>query len=182
MAPCAALLLIGAGCVRTDQKLYAAAAPGIASFGHWASETLYLGGCAPFVVERRIDGAWVDVGPPFHCVWDGIAVAVEPDERIETPFDAPSDSGSYRLRYEYGARCQPGRPLHDAKCEFRSSAFSNTFEVEREICDANEPECRFVPAAPNYLCDDGEHFGGPSGQCTRDPSSGRCGYEFLRCP
>ena len=175
-------LLAASGCARTDADLYTAGDAGEATFHNFLTETLYLSGCAPFVFERSLDGDWVDQGPPFHCIWEGIAVPVAQEERIKTPFDAPYDSGIYRLRYDVGARCQPDVPLSQAQCEVRNEVVSDEFEVERELCDASEPDCRHVPAAPNILCEDGVHFAGPAAECTRDPASGRCGYEFLRCP
>jgi hypothetical protein len=180
---CAAgfVLFSAAGCAETDRDLYLADEAGQASFSNTLRMPVYLGGCAPFVTERSLDGKWVELGPPFVCIWEGIAVEVASYETVTTPFQAPRDSGLYRLRYGVSAACEPDLPLSQAHCAFEHAAFSNEFEVERELCDPDEFGCRFVPGAPNFLCDDGVHFGGPSGECTRDPSTGACGYEFLSC-
>ena len=178
----AAFFLVSAGCAETDRDVYTAAEPGIATFQNPLKIPLYLPGCAPFVFERSLDGTWVDIGPPFVCFWEGIAVAVGMYESVETPFNAPNDTGIYRLRYAYAMRCEPDLPLSQANCQVERDVRSNEFEVERELCDPNEFGCQFVPGAPNFLCADGEHFGGPASECTRDPASGACGYEFLSCP
>jgi hypothetical protein len=175
-------LLLLTGCAWTDEESYTAGDSGIATIRNLASMPIYLGGCAPFVFQRRFSGAWFDLGPPFVCVWEGIAVEVLRHEDLETPFTAPSDTGLYRLRYPFGLRCDPDLPLSQANCEATSELVSREFEVGRELCAPEEFSCRFVPAAPNYLCEDGIHIGGPSGECTRDPTSGACGYEFLSCP
>jgi hypothetical protein len=178
----AAISLIGTGCAETDREIYTAAEPGIATFQNPFTNPLYLPGCAPFVFERSLDATWVEIGPPFVCFWEGIAVVVETNESVETLFNAPNDSGIYRLRYTVGARCEPDLPLSQANCRVVHDVPSNEFEVERELCDPSEFGCQFVPGAPNYLCPDGEHFGGPASECTWDPATGRCGYEFLSCP
>ena len=49
------------------------------------------------------------------------------------------------------------------------AVFINEFEVERELCDTDEFACRFLPGAPNFLCADGIHFGGPSGAARATP-------------
>jgi hypothetical protein len=131
----AAISLIGTGCAETDREIYTAAEPGIAT---------------PFVFERSLDATWVEIGPPFVCFWEGIAVVVETNESVETLFNAPNDSGIYRLRYTVGARCEPDLPLSQANCRVVHDVPSNEFEVERELCDPSEFGCQFVPGAPNY--------------------------------
>lgn len=173
---------LGWGCAETDEALYTAGEAGVATFYNPIQDPVFLPGCAPFVFEHSLDGAWNETGPPFHCVWEGTAVVVAWRESIETPFDAPADSGVYRLRYDVGRNCKPDVPLSEAECEFHGFVHSEPFEVERELCEPSEPDCHFAPAGPNFLCEDGVHVGGPSSECTRDPSSGRCGYEHLRCP
>jgi hypothetical protein len=178
----AAACSLGAGSATTDRDAYTAAEPGIATFHNSAEMPLYLPGCAPFVFERSLEGGWVDIGPPYLCVWEGIAVAVGMDESLDTVFDAPSDSGIYRLRYAYGARCEMDVPLSEAQCQIEGDVRSNPFEVQRESCDPAESGCQFRPAAPNILCADGTHVGGPASECTMNPASGECGYEILSCP
>jgi len=173
---------LGAGSATTDRDAYAAAEPGVATFHNSLEMPLYLPGCAPFVFERSLEGGWVVVGPPYLCVWEGIAVAVEMNENLDTGFDAPGDSGIYRLRYAYGARCEMDVPLSEAQCQVEGDVRSHPFEVRREVCDPAEFGCQFRPAAPNFLCADGTHVGGPASECTMDPASGECGYEILGCP
>jgi len=176
------LLFVTIGCAETDQEIYVAGEPGLATFTNTLKEPVYLPGCAPFVTERSLDGEWIDQGPPFVCIWEGIAVEVGPSEAVETPFDAPTESGVYRIRYGVSARCEPGLPLSQANCQLEDMPRTAAFTVERELCDPSDRGCRFVPAAPNFLCEDGVNFGGPAAECTRDPISGACGYEFLSCP
>lgn len=178
------LTVAGTGCwVETDRSLYTAGDPGTATLTNRLNVPLSLAGCAPFVFERSLDGDWLDLGPPYLCFWEGIALSVNPKESVETAFDAPADSGRYRLRFDAAAICEPGLPLSQAKCAIPDLAlYSAPFEVERELCDGSEEGCRFVPAAPNFLCEDGEHIAGPASECTRDPSTQQCGYEFLDCP
>lgn len=176
------LWLAALGCADTDQEIYLAGDPGLATITNTLKAPIYLPGCAPFTTERSLDGSWVDLGPPFVCAWEGIAVELAPKQSLETPFTAPTDTGLYRVKYTLGARCEPDLPLSQANCKFEGLERFAFFEVERELCDPSEFGCQFVPGAPNYLCDDGVHFGGPSGECTRDPVSGDCGYEFLSCP
>lgn len=176
------LLFSAMGCAETDQDLYFAGDEGKSTLTNTLRMPVYLGGCAPFVTERSLDGRWVEIGPPFVCIWEGIAVEIGPYESVTTPFDAPADTGRYRHRYDVRAACEPDLPLSQAQCEFERLVYTNEFEVERELCDPKEFGCRFIPGAPNFLCADGLHFGGPSGDCTRDPSTGTCGYEFLSCP
>lgn len=176
------LVLALLGCADTDQAVYTAGAPGVATFYNPVQDPVFLAGCAPFVFERRLDGAWSETGPPFVCVWEGNAVVVEWRQSVDTPFDAPADSGLYRLNYEVGRNCKPDQPLSQAGCEFSGPVHSDSFEVERELCEPSDPGCRHAPAAPNVLCEDGVHVSGPASECTRDPSTGGCGYEFLRCP
>jgi hypothetical protein len=166
----------------TDGDLYLALAIATAVFDNASNDTVYLGGCAQFGIERRLDGIWMDVGPPFLCVWPGFASPVEPDEFVETDFDVPSDSGLYRLRYDFGEDCDPRQPLGPASCARTGSVYSNTFEVVREMCDRDAPGCQFRPGMPTLLCRDGVSASGPDDFCTFDPTTGRCGYEILSCP
>jgi hypothetical protein len=115
-------------------------------------------------------------------VWEGIAQEVAAKEIIETPFQAPAHSGQYRLNYFVNASCDPGMSLIQAGCKIEDIPSMTEFEVERELCEVSEHACQFTPAAPNYLCDDGVSLGGPANQCTREPSTGECGYELLSCP
>jgi len=183
-----ALLALGFGLLaacsaETDQSLYVAGEAGTATFSNRSrAVTAYLPGCAPFTLERSLSGKWTEIGPPWVCVWEGIAVAVGPRSSLETPFTAPSASGRYRLRYDVSLGCNPGLPLSQADCKRQQAVPTDPFEVERELCDPAEQGCQFVPLAPNFLCDDGVSVGGPAGVCTRDPASGQCGYEFLSCP
>lgn len=178
----AAVLFLSTGCAETDRDLYTAFEPAVATFRNpLEAIPVYLPGCSPFVIERSLEGAWINVGPPFVCFWEGFAVPVGMNGSLETSFHAPTDTGIYRLRYAIGAHCAPDLPLSQAGCQFESFVRSNEFEVERELCDPDEFGCRFVPGAPNFLCSDGEHVGGPAEECTRDPS-GACGYEILSCP
>ena len=190
----ALILVVTSGCGWTDQTVYVAGAPGHSTFHNPAvrpmtssthirqAPSVFLSGCAPFVTERSLDGVWVELGPPFVCVWEGIAVEVAPGESVVTPFQAPTETGLYRHRYDYGVACEPDLPLSQAGCDSTESTATPGFEVERELCDPTEFGCRFVPGAPNFLCSDGIHFGGPAAECTRDPLTGSCGYEFLSCP
>lgn len=166
----------------TDSDIYTAGESGLATFRNLTKEPLFLPGCSPFVFEQSLDGLWEFVGPPFVCVWEGFAVAIGEDERDETWFVAPNESGFYRLRYDYSLGCEPDLPLSQANCASEAVVYSNEFEVERELCEPTQFGCRFVPAAPNFLCPDGVNISGPSEECTRDPASGVCGYEFLSCP
>lgn len=166
----------------TDADLYFALAVATAVFDNASDDTVYLGGCAPFQIERRLDGIWMDIGPPFVCIWPGFALPVEPDEWIETDFDIPSDSGLYRLRYDFGEDCDPAQPLSAAHCATTGSVYSNEFEVMREACEPDERGCRFRPGMPTLLCQDGVNVSGPDDLCTRDPTTGQCGYEILSCP
>jgi hypothetical protein len=166
----------------TDGDIYTAGEMGTATFEILTQRSVYLPGCAPFVFEQSLDQKWIVIGPPFVCVWEGLAVAVATNEIVETQFDAPRDTGIYRLRYDYSMGCEPNRPLSQANCSSEAVAYSNEFEVARELCDPVEFGCRFMPAAPNFLCADGVNLGGPAGECTRNPVSGECGYEFLSCP
>lgn len=166
----------------TDSDIYSAADSAIATFRNLGHETLYLPGCSPFVFEQSLDGTWGFVGQPLVCFWEGFAVAIGANEIDEFEFMVPNVSGIYRLRYDYSSGCEPDLPLSQANCEAQAVAYSNEFEVERELCDPAEFNCQFVPGAPNFLCADGVNFAGPSGECTRDPASGVCGYEILHCP
>ncbi|MDJ0789159.1 MAG: hypothetical protein QNK05_20320 [Myxococcota bacterium] len=176
------LLWLPACSVETDRSLYTAGEDALARLHNGSPIPAWLPGCAPFELQRSLDGDWVDQGPPWVCIWEGLAVLVAPGSTLTTPFQAPADSGLYRLRYPVSLGCSPGLPLSQADCVREQSVFTDPFEVEREACEADEPGCRFVPLAPNFLCADGESVGGPSGVCTRDPGSGQCGYEFLECP
>jgi hypothetical protein len=166
----------------TDRDVYVASSIGFASFSNFGPEPLSLPGCAPFVFEQRLDGEWAFVGPPYVCVWEGFAFAVAPNERDEVEFLVPNESGIYRLSYDYSSRCLPDLPLSQAQCEREDVVYSNEFDVERELCGPFELGCQVAPAAPLFHCPDGLNLGGPAGDCTRDPVSSECGYEFLSCP
>lgn len=178
-----ALALLSACSAETDQSTYVAGSEGVATFTNGSRFVpAFLPGCAPFSIERSLGGSWVEQGPPWVCIWEGIAVLVDPQSSIDTPFAVPAASGRYRLRYDVSLGCTPGLPLSQADCLRERSVFTDPFQVEREACDPSEFGCRFLPGIPNYLCEDGESVGGPSGTCTRDPASGQCGYEILACP
>ena len=166
----------------TDRTTYFAGDSGIATLLNSGLDPVFLPGCAPFVFEQSLDGDWAFVGPPFVCVWEGIAIYVGRNETDSIEFTAPSESGFYRLRYDYSSGCESGLPLSQANCDDELLVYSNAFEVVREACDLGQPGCRFVPAALNVLCADGVNFSGPSAECTRDPATWDCGYEFLSCP
>ncbi len=166
----------------TDRDLYTPNEIAVATFSNESPEPRYLPGCAPFEFEQRLDGVWTAVGPPFVCVWEGIAVFVDEGERIETDFDVPLESGLYRLRYDYSTGCEQDLPLSEADCERSAIVYSNEFEIVRLLCDPRDFGCRHVPGAPNVLCGDGINFSGPSSECTIDPLTEECGYEFLSCP
>ncbi len=166
----------------TDRDIYVASSIGFATFSNFGPEPLYLPGCAPFVFEQSLDGGWAFVGPPYVCVWEGLAFVVEPDEPDDVEFLIPNESGIYRLRYDYSSRCEPDLPLSQARCARENVVYSNEFEVERELCSPFELGCQLAPTAPIFHCPDGLSFGGPAGECTREPESGECGYEFLSCP
>jgi hypothetical protein len=166
----------------TDRTLYSAGDSGLATFLNTGPDPLFLPGCAPFFFEQRLDGHWAFVGPPFVCVWEGLAIYVGMNETDSIEFIVPSESGLYRLRYDHSSGCEIDVPLSQANCEVDFVIYSNVFEVERELCDPSQPACRFVPGAPNILCADGVNVSGPSAECTRDPETWECGYEFLSCP
>ena len=163
-----------------DRDRYVAGEEGTTVFMNDSALTAWLAGCSAFNFEQRVEGRWQDRGPPFVCVWEGFAVPVAGGERVELSFSAPGSSGLWRLNYAVGENCEAGRPQR--ACENVFPIPTKLFTVEREPCLPEIFECRFVPAAPNYLCSDGESIGGPSGVCTRDPATGVCGYEFLVCP
>lgn len=170
------------GHAETDRDVYTAADTGVATFLNSGSVPIFLPGCAPFVIEQRLDGSWALVGPPFVCVWEGIAYYLGMNRTDSITFTAPSESGVYRLRYDYSTGCDEDVPLSEANCSRQHVTYSNVFEVERELCDPSHSGCRFVPGAPNILCADGVNFSGPSEECTHDPETWECGYEFLSCP
>ena len=166
----------------TDRAIYFAGDAGVATLLNTGLDSLFLPGCAPFVFEQSLDGEWAFVGPPFVCVWEGLAIPVERNETDSIEFTAPNESGFYRLRYDYSIGCDAGLPLSQANCDAELVVYSSGFEVVREACDPDHPSCRFIPAAPNILCPDGASVSGPSAECTRDPETWECGYEFLSCP
>ncbi len=166
----------------TDRDFYIAGESGIATFLNSGDGTLFLSGCAPFVFEQSLDGAWSFVGPPFVCLWEGIAIPVGRNETDSIEFTIPRESGVYRLRYDYSAGCELGVPLSEAHCAANFATYSNIFEVGRELCDLSQIGCRASPGPSNILCSDGMNVSGPSSECTRDSETGQCGYEFLSCP
>jgi hypothetical protein len=175
-----ALLLLSGCHASVDREHYVAGETGSTRFANDSSRTVWLSGCSIFRFEQRVEGRWEDRGPPFVCIWEGFAEPVPPGESSGTGFNAPEQSGVWRLRYPVGSGCRDDQPL--SACSRISPIYTKPFVVEREPCAPETSECRFVPGAPNFLCPDGENFGGPSGTCTRDPSTGVCGYEFQVCP
>jgi hypothetical protein len=163
-----------------DRDFYLAGAAGTTTFSNGAGPTAWLSGCSAFHFEQSVDGVWVDRGQPFECVWEGFAQPVPEGSVFESGFNAPTNSGLWRLNFAVGEGCDAGLP--QSACDEIFPIVTNAFSVEREICAPTTFECRFAPAAPNFLCADGVSVGGPSGDCTLDPSTGVCGYEILACP
>ncbi len=163
-----------------DQDHYVAGEPGTTLFRNGSGPTAWLAGCSVFSFEQSVDGEWQDRGQPFVCVWEGFAQPVGKGSTVVTSFSAPASSGLWRLNYPVGEGC--GEGFTQSSCDTIFSVTTNVFTVDREPCPPQTFECRFAPAAPNFLCSDGESVGGPSGTCSRDPATGVCGYEFLVCP
>ena len=163
-----------------DMDQYVAGELGSTVFTGGAGPTAWLSGCSVFRFEQRVDGQWQDRGQPFECVWEGFALPVAAGEDVTSPFSAPANSGLWRLHYPVGEGCDATLP--QSACDDVFPILTNVFTVEREPCPPATFECQFAPAAPNYLCPDGVNIGGPSDECTRDPSTGVCGYEFRVCP
>jgi len=166
----------------TDADLYLAADIGTATVLNISQQSLYLPGCAPFVLEQSVNGDWVDLGPPITCIWEGLAVIVGVDEADVFEFAVPADSGFYRLEYRYGLGCEEELPLSQANCTDEDVAYSNVFEVERELCEPTEPVCGLAKLLVPFQCPDGVNYGGLADECTLDPWTGECGFEFFSCP
>jgi hypothetical protein len=170
--------------VGTDEDVYFPFERGMAVFENFGPATVVVRDCSPLVVERSLDGQWIEVGRPIACV-PGLGLAfgspVRQGEFVETNFIAPADSGVYRLQYPYiGCDLSPPGSLNCTAGGLVEN--SNEFEVVRELCDARERGCQIRPGVPTLLCQDGINITGPSRECTLDPSTLECGYEMLSCP
>ena len=163
-----------------DRAQYVAGQAGSSSLTNNTNSTAWLAGCAAFSFEQSVDGQWQDRDQPIVCVWEGFAQPVAGGASASFPFFAPGASGLWRIRYPVGEGCAANMPQR--ACDDVFPIFTDAFTVEREPCAPETPECRFLPAAPNFLCSDGVNCGGPSSVCTRDPATGVCGYEVRTCP
>lgn len=84
---------------------------------------VYLAGCTTYTIEQKgSGGAWLDLGPPAECFWEGYAVKVEPDGAHEAmtfqavPKDL-SEFGTFRLRGQYWTGCLDDQPISQAQCK-----------------------------------------------------------------
>lgn len=174
------VLILGlAACVQVDRESYVTGDEGETRFRNIVNHTLYLEGCSAFRFEKFESGRWSDRGPGFVCIWEGFAQPVPAGEARFFPFHAPDEPGHWRLRYLVGRGCADDQPLAQEHCEFVFPRATPPFRV-RELCDPRE--CGPQLGMPNWLCPDGENFGGPTDRCLLHEEFGRCGWEIARCP
>jgi hypothetical protein len=89
---------------------------------NFTKETIYLYGCSSYVLEKKAEEAWTNLGPPVDCASEPVALAVPPagvHATDETYLPVPGNGWSlteYRIRGEYGVGCKPGEPLASAGC------------------------------------------------------------------
>jgi hypothetical protein len=178
----ASLSLVLVACsAATDRDRYEMGEAGTTTFENGLDHPVYLEGCSAWAFERSGADGWQGAGPGVVCIWEGFAQPVAPQSSVSFAFSAPSLAGRYRLRYLAGIGCDPAQPMSRAHCLDLAPVFSEPFDVAGEICGAEEPGCRPMPALPSYLCEDGIHTGG-LGECRRDAETGACGWEILSCP
>lgn len=103
---------------------------GVATLRNRLPVSLYLPGCSQYALERRDDaGNWLYHGPPIYCVWEGYAQKVAPGAEVAFPFNAPPDSGTWRIRFRVSIGCQDGKPLSQAACESSATIHTPPFVV-----------------------------------------------------
>ncbi len=182
VTPRLGLLLAGLAaiaCADVDGDSYVAGDTGKSTFANPSARTVYLGGCSIYGFEKLEPRGWTDRGPAVVCIWEGFARPVEPGEVVRSPLIAPGEPGIWRLVYPVGLACAEDQPLGPDHCERTWTSRTRSFEVIG-LC---EPvDCGPRLGMPNWLCPDGEHFGGPTDRCLRDLETGACGWEILSCP
>ncbi len=171
--------LAALGCAQVDRDRYVTGDTGTATFTNPSQHTLYLDGCSVYGFEKLEPRGWTDRGPAVVCVWEGFARAVESREVVRSPLLAPGEPGTWRLLYPVGVACAEEQPLDPRHCDEIRTIRTPPFEVIG-LCEP--AECGPALGMPNWLCPDGEHFGGPTDRCLRDPDTGACGWEILSCP
>jgi hypothetical protein len=174
-----ASVLLSACTAQTDRQRYAIGDSGVASFSNHLDQTVYLGGCFPFVFEKLEEGDWISRGAPVICFWEGVAQPVAPGEQIDTAFDAPREPGAWRLSYPVGLRCNPGQPLGANQCAIVGDLPSAPFAV---VAECRLPAgCGPPLGMPNWLCTDGS-TGGPTDRCLESTDGESCFWEIRDCP
>ena len=174
------LLTLTVACsVETDRQSYVAGDFGKTWFLNEAPETAYLEGCYAYVIERLAGERWLDAGPPHVCVWAGLPQPVEPGEAAAFELVAPSDAGTYRLRYTVGYRCEEDVPLSRETCRQVVEPRTAPFQVVT-LCPIDR--CGPRPLLPNILCEDGVSVAGPTDRCLYHAEWDLCGWEILQCP
>ena len=182
VTPRLGLLLAGLAaiaCADVDRDSYVAGDTGETTFANPSARTVYLAGCSIYSYEKLEPRGWIDRGPAVVCVWEGFAKPVESGEVIRSVFGVPDEVGTWRLVYPVGLACAEDEPLGSGHCERTWTSRTRSFDVIG-LC---EPvECGPLLGMPNWLCPDGENFGGPTDRCLRDLETGACGWEILSCP
>jgi Kazal-type serine protease inhibitor domain len=81
--------------------------------------------------------------------------------------------------YEYRTCTEDGHPINYFVDPCFNHSSSSSSLPSATLCEENL--CGPRPGMPNWICPDGNSYGGPTGRCVRH-ESGACGWEILSCP
>ena len=144
--------------IAVDPSTVDAGAPTTATLSNTLGESVFLGGCSPYGIERLEDGSWVEQGPTRICVWEGNAAEISAGKSYSEELNLKA--GTYRVVGGYALGCESGKPLSQAKCGLALKAASKPFTVKEDSCWGawidNNGTCR-TPADgvyPAACCDD----------------------------
>lgn len=121
--------------VKPDMYMPGATVP--VAWYNFTAQPVYLPGCSTYNVEWKDEsvGEWVDQGATEDCLWEGVAVKIEPGQGFQAqswfgPGYSEQGWDNYRLSGVYYLGCLDGEPLSTAACEVGPlPAVSDVFTV-----------------------------------------------------
>lgn len=115
--------------VEVDKSRYASGDTIRVTLRNDSAEPVYLDGCSQFYLASKADSIW-QLQPFVVCVWEGFAVEVAPNSRLQQSFPARDHRGVFRIAAPVYTICQPGKPISQAECNDREVLFSSEFMIE----------------------------------------------------
>lgn len=106
-----------------------------------SAESIFLGGCNQFGLEKKENEEWKAEPPLKVCVWEGYAVKVGSKETVNYMFDA-FKLGTFRIFVGYSTGCEDNKPISEAGCKAGNTVYSGEFSVG-EISSTSGQEVKF---------------------------------------